>query len=62
MSKITPPSKPLPVQTTVADASTAHALSALYADTEVETALNNLGTKVNAILSRLEALGLFASS
>lgn len=48
-----------------ADASTAHALNATFDDTEVESALNALGTKLNAvcakvndILTKLEAAAL----
>lgn len=48
-----------------ADASTTHALSSTFSDTEVEAALNALGTKVNAlctkvndILTKLEAATL----
>lgn len=48
-----------------ADAETAHALNATFSDTEVEAALNTLGTKVNAlcakindILTKLEAASL----
>lgn len=47
-------------QTGIADASTAHALNATFSDTEVETALNALGTKINAIIAALEASGLTA--
>ena len=46
----------------IADASVAHALNATFSDTEVETALDALGTKVNAILTVLENHGLVASS
>lgn len=49
-------------QATIADASTAHALNSTFSDTEVETALNALGTKINAILAALEANGLLASA
>lgn len=49
-------------QTLVADASTAHALSATFTDTEVEAALNALGTKINSILDILEAHGLMADA
>lgn len=37
------------------NASTAHALNATFSDTEVEAALNALGTKVNAIIAALKA-------
>lgn len=40
----------------IANASTAHALNATFSDTEVEAALNALGTKVNEILARMRAL------
>lgn len=49
-------------QAGITDASTAHALSTVFSDTEVETALNNLGTKINSILAVLEAYGLTASA
>lgn len=45
-------------QAAIADASTAHALAALYSDTEVEGALNALGTKINAVIAALEAAGV----
>lgn len=44
------------------DASVAHALNATFSDTEVEAALNALGTKINAILDILQANGLMAAS
>jgi hypothetical protein len=51
-----------------ADASIAHALNATFSDTEVETALNALGTKLNAviakqndILTQLEAAALLTA-
>lgn len=46
----------------IADASTAHALNATFSDTEVEAALNALGTKINAIIAVLEAQGFTAAS
>lgn len=49
-------------QALVADASVAHALNATFSNTEAETALNALGTKINAILDILEAHGLMAAS
>jgi len=49
-------------QPLVADASVAHALNAVFSDTEVEAALNALGTKVNAILDILETQGLMADA
>lgn len=45
----------------IVDASTAHALNATFSDTEVETALNNLGTKINSIILALEKVGILAS-
>ncbi len=48
--------------THVADASVAHALNATFSDTEVEAALNALGTKINAILDILEGHGLAKTS
>ena len=45
----------------ITDASVAHALNATFSDTEVEAALNALGTKINAIISALEAHGLIAT-
>jgi hypothetical protein len=51
-----------------ADASTSHALNPTFSDTEVETALNALGTKLNAviakqndILTQLEAAALLTA-
>lgn len=52
---------PIARRTTVADASVAHALNGTFSDTEVETALDALGTKINAILATLEAFGLHAA-
>ena len=46
----------------IADASTAHALNATFSDTEVEAALDALGTKINSILAALEGVGITASS
>lgn len=48
--------------THITDASTAHALNSTFSDTEVEAALNALGTKINAILAALEAAGIVADS
>lgn len=42
----------------ITDASTSHALNATFSDTEVETALNALGTKMNLILAALRANGI----
>lgn len=49
-------------QAHVTDASVAHALNATFSDTEVEGALNALGTKINSILLVLEAHGLMKAS
>lgn len=46
----------------ITDASTAHALNATFSDTEVEAALNALGTKINAIIDALEGAGISAST
>lgn len=46
----------------IVDATTAHALNATFSDTEVEAALNALGTKINAILVVLETFKLTATS
>ena len=46
----------------ITDASTSHALNATFSDTEVETALNALGAKLNAVIAALEAFGITASS
>lgn len=46
----------------ITDASTAHALNATFSDTEVEAALNALGTKINSIIAALEAFKISASS
>jgi len=48
--------------TKIADASTAHALNSTFSDTEVEAALNALGTKINALIDALEGFGVSASS
>lgn len=48
----------LTAETSIADASVAHALNAVFDDTEVEAALNALGVKINAILDVLDAAGL----
>lgn len=42
----------------ITDASVAHALNATFSDTEVETALNALGTKLNLVLNVLRLNGL----
>ena len=46
----------------VANASVAHALNSTFSDTEVETALNALGGKINAIFTILKNNGLMAES
>ena len=42
----------------IANASVAHALNATFSDTEVEAALNAMGTKVNSILTALRNSGI----
>lgn len=42
----------------ISDASTSHALNATYSHTEVEGALNTLGTKLNLVLSALRINGI----
>lgn len=42
----------------IANANVAHALNSTFSDTEVEAALNALGTKQNAILAVLRNNGL----
>lgn len=49
-------------QALVTDANVAHALNPVFSDVEVETALNDLGTKINAVLDILEAHGLMSDS
>jgi hypothetical protein len=46
----------------ITNASTAHALNSTFSDTEVEAALNAMGTKVNSILTVLRANGLIEAS
>lgn len=46
----------------ITDASVAHNLNSTFSDTEAETALNALGTKINAILDALEGAGILAAS
>lgn len=46
----------------IADASVAHALNSTFSDVEVETALNALGTKINALIAVIEGAGLTATS
>lgn len=45
----------------ITDASVAHALNATFSDTEVEAALNALGTKINLIIAALEAFQITAA-
>jgi hypothetical protein len=56
--------KPLigPRQAALTAASTAHTLNSTFSDTEVETALNTLGTRINEIITALEAHGLVESN
>jgi len=49
-------------QTHIGDASTSHALNPVFSDTEVEGALDALGTIINAILVRLETIGINKTS
>ena len=49
-------------QNHITDASTAHALNATFSDTEVEAALNALGTIINSILVRIETIGINKTS
>ncbi len=42
--------------TAIANASTSHALNAVFSDTEVEAALDALAVKINAILAALQDL------
>lgn len=44
----------------ITNASTAHALNATFSDTEVEGALNTLGTKMNSILAALREFQIIA--
>ena len=45
----------------ISDAVTAHALNAVFSDTEVESALDALGTKINSVISALETIGITAT-
>lgn len=49
-------------QSKITDASVAHALNATFSDTEVEAALNALGTKINLLIDALEAFKLTSAS
>lgn len=51
---------PISQPANITDAETAHALSATFSDTEVEAALDALGSKINQILTMVESLGLTA--
>lgn len=42
----------------IANASVAHALNSTFSDTEVEAALNALGTKLNSVLAVLRNNGI----
>lgn len=42
-------------QAKITDASTAHVINATFTNTEVQTALNALGTKINVLIDALEA-------
>lgn len=46
----------------ITDASVAAALNSTFSDTEVEAALNALGSKINLIIDALEAFKISASS
>lgn len=45
-------------QSSITDASVAHALNATFSDTEVEAALDALGATINLILDALDAYGI----
>lgn len=45
-------------QSSITDASVAHALNATFSDTEVEGALDALGAKINLVLDALDAYGI----
>ncbi|GAA0586726.1 hypothetical protein ACFQH5_20215 [Halomonas salifodinae] len=49
-------------QAKITDASTAHALNATFSDTEVEAALDALGTKINTLIDALEAFKVSSTS
>jgi hypothetical protein len=51
-----------PARPFIADASVAHALNAVFSDTEAEAALNALGVKINTILDVLEEHGFMKAS
>lgn len=45
----------------IADAVVAHDVNATFSDTEVEAALDALGTKINAVIAALETAKIIAS-
>ena len=51
---------PIVQPSNITDANVAHALNPVFSDTEVESALDALGVKINSILSTLDNLGLTA--
>lgn len=53
---------PVVQQSHIVDAVTNHSFSASYSDLELEDALDDMGNKVNEVLTLLETLGLVASS
>lgn len=48
-------------QAAITNASTSHNLNAAFSDTEAETALDALGTKINSILAALRTANIIAS-
>lgn len=46
----------------ITDANVAHALSAVFDDTEVEAALDALGAKINLLIAALEAFNIASAS
>lgn len=61
MSVIVNTGKTVRRQAKITDASTSHALSVVYADTEHEAAFNALATKINTIIDALEANNITAA-
>ncbi len=51
---------PIAQPANITAATTGHALNATFSDTQVEAALNALGTKINQVLTTLDNLGLTA--
>lgn len=51
-----------PQAAAIDDATTEHALNSTFSDTEVEAALDALGTTVNSVLAALRDLGVIAGS